>query len=320
MHPFLNKGMKRATTIDEQIALLKSRGMIISDESKAREVLSDIGYFRLCTYFFPFETTYPQDHHRTHQYKPGTKFEDGVALYYFDVDIRRIMQNYLARIEVAVRTAIVYEISNYYKTNPTWFVDSSLVRSNHIAYFNSNIYTLKFKNDHPVIRRHHQRYRRDAYAPAWKTLEYMTFGAVLILFNSIISVDARLLVTQRFNISTPRLFENYFTHICTARNICAHGSALFDVRLNTAIADGPAGVLSATGDKQNLQGVFTIIYFVLTQISQNRAADFKREIYATFNQLRKYNPSLYAQIVQISGYKEEFFKKKCKIFACFKKK
>ena len=304
--------MNRATTIDEQITLLRSRGMIISDEEKAKEVLADIGYFRLCTYFFPFEQTYPKVHHRTHQYKHGTKFEDGVALYYFDVDMRRIMQKYLARIEVAIRTAIVYEISNFYQTNPTWFVDAALVDKSHIKYFKENVYTFKFRNDHPVIRRHHQHHKKDAYAPAWKTLEYMTFGTVLNLFNSIISVDARRLVTQRFGINHPSLFANYFTHICTARNICAHGSALFDVRLSTAIIDGPAGLVSKSGDKQNLQGIFTIVHYVLTQISQNRAAEFREEIWQLFNDLRAYNPDLYAQISQISGYKEEKFKKSAK--------
>ncbi len=39
--------MKQATTIEEQIKLLKSRGVIISDENKAKEVLMDIGYYRL---------------------------------------------------------------------------------------------------------------------------------------------------------------------------------------------------------------------------------------------------------------------------------
>ena len=304
--------MNRATTIDEQIALLKSRGMIICDEDKAREVLADIGYFRLCTYFFPFEQTYPQKHHRTHHYKMGTKFENGVTLYYFDMDMRRIMQKYLARIEVAIRTAIVYEISNFYQTNPTWFVDTTLVDKAHIKYFKENIYTYKFKNDHPVIRRHHQHHKQDTYAPAWKTLEYMTFGAVLNLFNSIISIDARRLVTKRFGINHPSIFANYFTHICTARNICAHGSTLFDVRLSTAITDGPAGVLSKSGDKQNLQGVFTIVYYVLTKISQNRATEFKNEIWQLFDNLRTYKTDLYALMVQISGFKEEKFKERTK--------
>lgn len=301
--------MAIATTIDEQIQLFKSRGLIIDNEQKAREILADIGYFRLCTYFFPIEQSYPSVHNRTHEYKPNTHLEDGVALYYFDVDIRRVMQNYLARIEVAVRTAIVYEISNFYKTNPFWFVDESIVNEKNIAYFNTAIYTPKFKQDHPVIRRHHQHHPDDEYAPAWKTLEYMTFGAILNLFNSIFSVDARRLVTKRFGISKLKVFQNYFMHICTARNICAHGSALFDVSLNQAITDGPAGQLSTTSNKQNLQGVFTIVHYVLTQISANRAADFKREIGILFDDFSKKNPHIYPQIAEITGYNDEFFKK-----------
>lgn len=39
--------LKKATTIDEQIAILRKRGMIISDKEKAKETLLDIGYFRL---------------------------------------------------------------------------------------------------------------------------------------------------------------------------------------------------------------------------------------------------------------------------------
>ena len=37
--------MAVATTIDEQIQLFKSRGLIIDNEQKAREILADIGYF-----------------------------------------------------------------------------------------------------------------------------------------------------------------------------------------------------------------------------------------------------------------------------------
>lgn len=45
----------RATTIEEQIALLESRGMKIDDKDKAQENLLDIGYYRLGFYWFPFE-------------------------------------------------------------------------------------------------------------------------------------------------------------------------------------------------------------------------------------------------------------------------
>lgn len=58
-----------ATTIDEQIKLLKDRGMNIEDEVKARENLMDIGYFRLGFYWFPFEKTYPRKNKRDHNLK-----------------------------------------------------------------------------------------------------------------------------------------------------------------------------------------------------------------------------------------------------------
>ena len=46
--------MKQATTIEEQIQLLKERGITIKDETKVKENLMDIGFYRLGFYFFPF--------------------------------------------------------------------------------------------------------------------------------------------------------------------------------------------------------------------------------------------------------------------------
>ena len=43
--------MKQATTIDQQIDILKGRGMQLDmGEEKAKEILNDIGYFRLGFY------------------------------------------------------------------------------------------------------------------------------------------------------------------------------------------------------------------------------------------------------------------------------
>ncbi len=104
---------KRATTLDEQLEKLRRHGVIISDEPKAKEYLADIGYYRLGFYLFPFEQTYPHlDHRRQHMVNPGTRIEDVVALYYFDMDLRNILNKYLSRIEVAIRTTIIYELSN----------------------------------------------------------------------------------------------------------------------------------------------------------------------------------------------------------------
>lgn len=44
--------MKYATTLDEQVEILKTRGLVINDEEKAKEVLLDIGYYRFGAYLF----------------------------------------------------------------------------------------------------------------------------------------------------------------------------------------------------------------------------------------------------------------------------
>ena len=62
------------------------------DEEKAKEILSDIGYFRLGSYCFPFEMGYPNKKNRTHQYREGTKFSDVIKLYYLDVDLHYMLE------------------------------------------------------------------------------------------------------------------------------------------------------------------------------------------------------------------------------------
>ena len=49
---------KQAKSFDEQISILRRNGVVINDEIKAKEYLSDIGYYRLGFYTFPFEVTY----------------------------------------------------------------------------------------------------------------------------------------------------------------------------------------------------------------------------------------------------------------------
>ncbi|RZK11943.1 MAG: Abi family protein, partial [Flavobacterium sp.] len=133
----------KATTVDEQIALLKGRGMvgmIIDNEGKAKEILLDIGYYRLGFYWNCFECD------NAHKLTDGTKFEDVVSLYYLDVDLRELLLKYIYRIEVHFRTQIVYFVSNEHKNSPTWFVDNKVVSAGYISNF-YKFYTDDFKRN-----------------------------------------------------------------------------------------------------------------------------------------------------------------------------
>ena len=75
---------KLFSTIDDQISILRdSKGICISDDEYAKDVLSRIGYFPLMGgYKHLFRIPL------TKTYKPGTSFEEIVSLYKFDADLR----------------------------------------------------------------------------------------------------------------------------------------------------------------------------------------------------------------------------------------
>ena len=293
--------MKKATTIDEQINRLEARGMSLDfDKKKIREILLDIGYFRLGFYCFPFEENYPQIKNRTHKYWEGTKFSDVVKLYYLDVNLRHILTKYINRIEVNFRTKVTYEVSILYQNSNTWFVDTNVMTKKYIDDFGIKVYNDAFRNKN-VIKLHHANYINDRYAPAWKTMEFVTFGGILTVFKNLKSEEVKSLIAKHYDINNTSVLENYIYSIVQVRNVCAHGAALFDCKLAKSLKNGPALKIDNT-NKNNLQSIFCIIQFFLSKISENREQDMKNEIKALFSEYKD-NPSIRYIIESCIGYK-----------------
>lgn len=261
--------MKTATSIEEQIQLLESRGMAFADKEKAKEILLDIGYYRLGFYWFPYELSYPSKCNRNHFFKENTSFDDVVTLYYFDHDLRAIIAPYLYRIEVNFRTFLIYTASNRHKNNATWFADPRIVNNDFIDYL-PNCYKAIRKNE--TIKHHHIKYINDKYAPAWKTLEYMTFGDVLHLYSSLRDVNLKKDIAMHYGIKDIGIFENYMATLRVIRNLCAHGHNIYDLKLQKRIRRGPISDLQ--GDRfHSMAGGLLVLKYILSSISVNREQD-----------------------------------------------
>lgn len=280
---------KSATTIEQQLDLLKSRGLAISDIEKAKEILLDVGYYRLGFYLFPFEKSYPDLRDRTHEYIEGASFEDAVNLYYFDFDLRLLLMRYLNRIEIAFRTSLIYNLSNKYNTTPIWFVSPSVVSRSYARDFERKVYTSDFKRN-PVIHRHHQRNPNDRFAPSWKTLEFMTFGAVMKLYEQLKEREDKIFIAHKFGIRQVVTFESYMHTIRQVRNACAHGLLLYDLKLPQGIRRGPAA--NAPSERYNLIGALRVIKYVMGQVSSNRASELSESIKSLYETLCKESPKL----------------------------
>lgn len=267
--------VKQSTTVDEQIALLEKRGMLISDPEQAGNQLLDLGYFRLGFYCFPFEVNYPNKEKRDHIYKQDVKFEDIIDLYFFDSKLREIFSRYLSRIEINFRTKLIYIASNHYKSSPTWFADENIVSLDYALSFKKKIYNQTFKQN-PTIKEHHVKYENAQYAPAWKTLEFMTFGNILTLYSNLREKDIQKNIAQQYNFRCEKIFFNYMDTLRRIRNYCAHNSLLYDLNLPQSIKNGPAGKLK--GNQHNLEGVIMILKYIVGIISSDLQIEFTKEI------------------------------------------
>lgn len=112
----------------EQLDLLKSRGLAVTDDARALDYLRRIGYYRLSGYWFAFRQrsepccAWPRrrtgkkgksvrvEHIALDEFKPGASFQDAVALYVFDKRLRLLVLDALERIEVAFRVDISHTL------------------------------------------------------------------------------------------------------------------------------------------------------------------------------------------------------------------
>lgn len=274
--------MKKALKIDEQISLLKERGVIFDYEEKAKEILLDIGYYRLGFYSFPFEKTFPSKENRTHEFKEGTTFRAIYDLYLFDSKLRRILLNALDRIEINLRSSITYIVSNHYVESPIWFVDKSKMQTGFVNTFRKTVYDKLL--DNPVIKRHHEKYLNDRYAPAWKTIEFLTLGNLTSLYQAIRDTEIKKEIAQKYGCSL-KVFINYLETIRVIRNKCAHGSCLYNIELSKGIKVKPAGLDNE--DRHNIRGAVGVISHMLGVISKNRQAELTMALDNLLNSSRE---------------------------------
>ncbi|MCQ2111558.1 MAG: Abi family protein [Bacteroidaceae bacterium] len=290
---------KQAKSFDEQISILRRNGVVINDEIKAKEYLSDIGYYRLGFYAFPFEVTYPiVNQKRLHDVRPGTTIEEIVALYYYDFDLRSILNKYLSRIEVSIRTTITYQISLKYSADPYWFVNPSVMKASFIADFDKEVYS--HVRNKPTIVRHRKKYI-DKYAPAWKTMEFMTFGNLEVLYDNLIFDVDKKLVSNQYGEPAVSAFKSYLSAVRELRNACAHGNVIYELRLTSGIVSGKACPTMSPGTNQNLVGTLQVVDYLLRKISVNRANDLQNELKAATLRLYKKVPSIKSMVENNTG-------------------
>ena len=90
-------------TLDEQIEILRSRGLTIEDPEQAKEFLLRNNYYRISGYSLTL---------RSHDvFSENASFQNIVDIYCFDHELRHLLLHYIEIIEVSVKSVFVYEFT-----------------------------------------------------------------------------------------------------------------------------------------------------------------------------------------------------------------
>jgi len=172
---------KGATTVAAQIIQLKNRGMIIEDDAYAQHHLSNISYYRLAGYWWTM-----QSNSVAHQFRVGSKFEDVIALYNFDRELRVLIFDVIERLEIGIRTKLVTHMSH--EVSPWWFEDRSIFQNS--RQFSDTLFEIRTglsRSKEVFILEHVSKYVTDTrFPPCWKTLEIVSFGTLSKLYGNLI--------------------------------------------------------------------------------------------------------------------------------------
>lgn len=268
---------KKATSIQEQIDKLTSREMIIDDYEKAVKFLNHINYYRIGSYTFPFEESYPTKVNRSHVVKKGTKFSDVMSLYYFDKDLRNFILKYISIIEVSFKTKVINIVSNYYKDDSAWYLNPKILDLPYITKFKEKVLNdrnfcrkktiCNFKKKHPI----------DTPPYAWITIEHMTLGSVVEMYKKLNNADLKLSIAKEYGITVTDLFETYLDAIVFYRNECAHESAIYDLTLKVGFKKGPKELVLPSETNKIFAFIKVLEYF-LSRIDEKRSNEFSDDL------------------------------------------
>ncbi len=217
--------MKPPLTFEQQIALMRERGLTIEDETSAISRLAESNYYRLRGYWLTYE--------RGGRFVPGTTFDEIWDTYQLDAELREWAWHAITPIEIKARTLFSYHMS----------VECGTLAHEDNRYFMSarahanSMRNLERERDRalndgvPCVVHNMEKYGD---LPVWAAVEIMSMGTVSQLYGNLDSSrsDVQRLVAEGFGVR-PYVLKSWLRHLTYVRNICGHHNRLYNRVMTT---------------------------------------------------------------------------------------
>ncbi|WP_422659821.1 Abi family protein [Paenibacillus sp. EC2-1] len=248
--------LKPPTTYEKQIEILRSRGLIISDEASALSVLKRVNYYRFTAYALTFK--------QNDEFFTNTTFERIYRHYEFDSLLRQHLMKVIEYVEISFRTHISYTIAHNY--GPDGYEDETMFNNNTWCKdFNEELCRNIAKSKDPFVIHHISKY--SGKFPVWVAVEVLTFSWLSKLFKNLKSKDKKE-ISKHYNLRYEEI-SNWLHVLTIVRNRCAHYSRLFNQKLPISVKFKRQDKTKDIKENQLYAMIFNLKYLVTDSSTWN---------------------------------------------------
>ena len=211
---------KPPLSFEEQADRLIDRGLV-ADKALLISRLKNVNYYRLSGYLYP----YRQDNDN---FKLGTTFEKVWQHYAFDRHLRLMVMDAIERIEISLRTQLIYIFAH--ETKSFGYFDIETYPNQTVEEYTRLLQTIarEVKRSKEKFVEHFSNKYGDMHKilPIWMSGEIVSFGCTLTMYRGV-SDKIKQNIASHYGISD-EVLSSWLKTINVIRNICAHHSRLWN--------------------------------------------------------------------------------------------
>lgn len=228
--------MKVFKTIDEQIKILRQRGLIIDDVEKAKLYLLTQNYYNIINGYANY---FPR---QGDQYVAGTTFDEIAHLYVFEREIKQAIFQASIAMETHLKAIFAHRFAEAYKNIPYAYLNIACYDKSKTLKVISTISQLariidRYKKYNGNSITHYVHQHKDV--PIWVLANYLDFGELRHMLaasttsvQNAVAKDMLTFIHRHLpdeSLTTPfspEIMLSFIENINDVRNICAHNNRL----------------------------------------------------------------------------------------------
>jgi abortive infection bacteriophage resistance protein len=272
---------KPPLTFAEQATLLIERGLLAEKDILVKR-LQQVNYYRLSGYLYPYRQT------DSNIFVPGTTLEKVWRYYTFDRRLRLVVMDAIERVEVSVKTQLVYVLAR--QTGAFGYTTAqnfpNLQIENYTNWLNKVITKEVNRSKETFVSHFRVKYGdTHKFLPLWMLSEIMSFSCILTMYRGVPD-SIKKQIAAFYNIPD-KVLTSWLQTINVIRNICAHHCRLWNRELGVkpllpSRHKYPQWYVPIQISQNRIFGVLTILRYCLIIIApqskwQNRLLDLFNE-------------------------------------------